>query len=274
MKPRTSSCPPRRGLRPLGYLAPSALVVLGLASCGELPTTPPPSAEPPVALQFDSAEVLLEAFGQDQTLAVQFVDAAGRVTGSTPLEWESDNPGVATVDSQGRVVAHGNGVARISARTVSSGGVAVGSGDPSYRGGRIEASLEVRVHQRVATIELSSPRNRLRMIGELMGLEGRPLDPLGSPLEREVSVSWRSESSAVVTVDAEGRVQAVAEGVSRILAEAEEITGSLELLVDPRIIFSACVARGISDAGEAATRSATGTVDACGQGSIIRRVQP
>jgi|GEM_PF-3374202 len=273
------SRPPRIRCAPLGInpgagIAALLLVALLATGCGDLPTTPAPSADPPVSLELDAQDLALEAIGQTRTMAVDLRDAAGRPAGAVALEWTSDAPDVVTVDAQGRIEARANGVALIHVRTASSGGVASGTGDPTYQGGQLAASVEVRVHQRVATIEVSSPTPRLQMIGELVQLETRVLDPLGSPLERDVTLVWRSGVESILAVGESGRVQALADGSGRVLAEAEEVTGELDLMVDARVFVSACVVRGVANVQEARSRGAAGESDACSSSSILRRAQP
>lgn len=255
-------------------VVPAVVVALLATGCGELPTTPAPSTELPVTLQVEVEDLSLEALGEARTVTVELKDAAGRPSTPVPLEWTSSDPTVVRVDAEGRIEALANGVARVHVRTAIPGGVASGSGTPSYRSGQLEGAVEVRVHQRLATIELSSPRPSLRMIGELVQLDARALDPLGAPLEREVTLVWESENEAVLVVRETGRVQALAEGAGKIVVEAEEISGELDLLVEARLYLSACVTRGIDGVDDARARADDGVADACGIDSLLRRAQP
>ncbi len=78
--------------------------------------------------------------------------------------------------------------------------------------------------------------------GETVDLTATPRAASGSALE-DRTVSWRSEDPAVATVNAQGRVQGVAPGQTRIVATAEGAEGSATITVNARPLI------GLSSAG-------------------------
>ena len=112
-----------------------ALVILssavGLSTPGFRVGTPSGGAcagAPAVALTVVPGALTLTT-GDVAPVAALLYDAGGNPTSGTGLVWSSDAPGVATVDSAGRVTAVGNGVAAITAMAIgvspTSAGVTV-----------------------------------------------------------------------------------------------------------------------------------------------------
>lgn len=78
----------------------------------------------PRSLVVSPAQDTLAALGDTVQLRAELRDGAGAVLTGVAVEWVALDPAVATVDSVGRVIARGNGVARISA-TAGAGAAAV-----------------------------------------------------------------------------------------------------------------------------------------------------
>src|SRR6185503_15541985 len=77
----------------------------------------PCSGAPAETLVLTPASVQL-APDDELPIAAQAYDGGGNPTATTGLAWSSDAPGVATVDSTGRVTALGNGSATITAQAI------------------------------------------------------------------------------------------------------------------------------------------------------------
>ena len=94
----------------------------------------------PASITLSSDEVVLTALGATQQLQASVFDANDRAM-SAEVTWASSDPSVATVDEQGRITAHANGTATITA-TIGSISDSVDitvqvpltiSGDPNVR---------------------------------------------------------------------------------------------------------------------------------------------
>jgi len=98
----------------LGILS-AAVGLPSFARVGQI--NAPCAGAPAVTLVLTPATVQL-APGDVLPVAAQAHDAGGNPTAATGLAWTSNAPGVATVDSTGRVTAVGNGSATISAQAI------------------------------------------------------------------------------------------------------------------------------------------------------------
>jgi hypothetical protein len=143
--------------------------------------------------------------GLQRTAAVQASarDANGHVVEGAPLQWETSDPAVATVDAAGRITSRGAGRARLSAHVDG-----------------VSASLEVRVEVAAARIVLAAGDAQVGTVGEELpdALVAQVVDEDGQPLAGTV-VEWQirtpggaaraagAVSHAVSTADWQGRVQ-------------------------------------------------------------------
>ena len=75
----------------------------------------------PVSITLSSDEVVLTALGSAQQLQANVFDANDRAM-AAEVTWESSDPSVATVDEEGRITAHANGTATVTATTASISG--------------------------------------------------------------------------------------------------------------------------------------------------------
>jgi alpha-tubulin suppressor-like RCC1 family protein len=135
-------------------------------------------------------------------------DAQGRQLSPAlyTLSWASDLPAVATVDAAGEVTAVGGGTATISL-TVDG----------------MEATSQVIVSDmpgvevdRVVITGLTEPT---LLPGESLTLSAQALDRAGAPVAG-AQIVWSSTQRAVATIDAAGRVAALAEGTTALVASA------------------------------------------------------
>jgi uncharacterized protein YjdB len=143
-------------------------------------------------------------------------DAAGNPLTGRTVTWESSNPGVATVDANGRVTAVAPGTATI--RATSEG-----------RTGTSTITVTAPPPAPVASVGVSPPTGELDVGGTLQ-LTATPRDAAGNPLTGR-TVTWESSNPAVATVDANGRVTAVGPGTATIRATSEGQTGTATVTV-------------------------------------------
>lgn len=120
------------------------------------------------------------------------------------VTWESDNEKVATVNAIGRVAAKKVGVANISAVSVDGGH-------------RASCKVTVKGFVPVESVSLNEPTLRLK-VGDTAILE-----PLFTPADATVqAVQWASSVPTVAQVDTSGKVTAIAEGKTWIIATSKD----------------------------------------------------
>lgn len=121
------------------------------------------------------------------------------------IEWASDHPEVATVDSDGNVTAVDNGTATITVTTKDQG---------------LSASCTITVAQIISSINLDKTSLTLYE-GEEYSLEAT----INPSTAAEKAPKWTSSNEAVATVDDNGKVSAISKGSTTIRAEAKDGSG-------------------------------------------------
>ncbi|MFC1575920.1 Ig-like domain-containing protein, partial [Gemmatimonadota bacterium] len=149
--------------------------------------------------------------GQRVQLSSTARDASGNVLSGRSVTWASSDEGVATVDTEGRVTAVGDGTADISATSEGITGTAV-----------------VTVTTPVASVEVSPATGTIE-VGENLQLTATPKDASGNTLER--TVTWSSSDEAVATVEGSGLVSGVAGGTAIITATSGGMNGTATVTV-------------------------------------------
>ena len=124
------------------------------------------------------------------------------------VTWNSSNTAVATVDANGKVTAVADGTATITATTVD--------------GTNLSATCEVTVAIPVPAtgISLNNTMLNLTAVGQTATLTAT-VTPANATNK---SVTWTSSNTAVATVDANGKVTAVADGTATITATTADGT--------------------------------------------------
>ena len=144
--------------------------------------------------------------GQTETLAatVKPDDATNKT-----VTWSSSNTDVATVDSNGKVVA-----------------VTAGSATISAKAGDKEATCAVTVTIPVETVTLNKAELTI-----ILGQEETLVATVKPDDATDKTVTWTSSNTAVATVDANGKVASVAVGTATITAKAGEKTATCAVSV-------------------------------------------
>ena len=194
---------------------------------GAPPSTPPPTPERIAVTANRSMEV-----GGTQTASAQ-VFASGNTLmrlGYT-LSWRSSDAAVFSVDPRsGAVRASMPGAAWLVA--------SAGDARDSIRLTIAAAASEVRIAEEDFTLEAWAPA---RALGASV------LDSGGNAVQR--TVAWSSSDDAVATVDASGRVSAVAAGTARITAAAAGFSDQITVRVtEPGVVPSDAQVRAAVDA--------------------------
>jgi hypothetical protein len=246
----------------------SALMALSLMGCSEFPTTPRENGSVPTTIQVAESALVLESLSEARRLTVELKDGRGR-TVHAPVTWESENPGVATVDASGRVRAVSNGSTRVRVRSGEAGGI--GASNLTYRTTAPETSVEVIVYQRAHEVRVVASPAPLRSIGARAQLAVEVRDPSGTLLERPFAVVWGSETPGVVGVNASGQVTALEDGMGLVRARVEEASTDVTLEVDATLRYNACAAAGISGVSQARNFLASANATGCGTLPLLRR---
>jgi uncharacterized protein YjdB len=143
-------------------------------------------------------------------------DAAGNPLAGRTVTWTSSNNGVATVNANGLVTAVAPGTATITA--TSEG-----------RSGTSTVTVTAPPPAPVASVSVTPPTAEVQTGGTVQ-LTATPRDAAGNPLAGR-TVTWTSSNTGVATVDANGRVTAVAPGTATITATSEGRTGTSAITV-------------------------------------------
>ena len=201
------------------------LMVVTLATCGKdsptkpQPPEPPPAPATPIAtrVEIEPSSATLNAIGRTFQFTARVFDQNNSVMSSAIVSWSSDNIGIVTVSASGLVTAVKNGNAIITARS-----------------GSASAKVTVRVAQTVARLSIEPTSATLMSIGATVQLSATVLDENGQPVEDAV-VAWQSSDKDVATVNDQGLVSAVGNGVTEVTARS----GSAESSVPVSVMQSA-----------------------------------
>ena len=157
---------------------------------------------PVKSVSLDKKEYTFNTIGNTLTLKATVLpdDATDK-----SVTWSSDNEKVATVNTNGKVTAIGNGTATISVKT----------NDQSKT-----ANCVITVAQQVTSITLDKTSITLNEGQEQV------LTPTVNPATTaDKSLKWTSSNKSVATVDPEGKVTAISKGTATIKAEAKDGSG-------------------------------------------------
>lgn len=145
------------------------------------------------SVTIDSDGVRFSALLDTTRLSATVLDSTGAPVAQRFVSWRSVDPAVVTVDAAGLVRSRGNGVTTIIA---AMAGVA--------------DTTEVTVQQIAASLA-GLPDSAFLVVGETRTFEAAAADSNGQPLT-DATPAWISSDPAAATVDATGRVRAIAAG--------------------------------------------------------------
>lgn len=157
------------------------------------------------------------SFGDTLTIAASVSDSGGSVIPDESIAWSSTNDAVVTVNDEGRITTHANGIATILARA-----------------GPLRDSVMVTVDQQIAEVVLDPGNATLAALGQTRLLRLDFVDANGNPAAGR-PVTWSSSDPTVAAITELGIVVAVANGSSTIRASTGPVEGSAEVLVQQRV---------------------------------------
>ena len=154
---------------------------------------------------------------KSETLILNAVvlDASDAPIPDAQVTWSSDNPEVASVDANGLVTAHANGVTQITA--------ASGSASTTIR-------VTVTFERQTNRLVVSPESVNLTSIGETVQLTARVLDANDMEIQG-AQLTWTSEDPTVATVDDQGVVTARMNGETQVTVSWEDLSASVTVTV-------------------------------------------
>lgn len=210
---------------------------------------PPPVAS--VAIALASSRVIA---GQRTRATATTRSARGAVLLGRPVAWASDDPAVATVDTEGVVTGIAPGTANISASSES-------------HSGSVQVTI---VPVPVATVNVTIASTSL-IEGQATQASAATLDSVGQLLAGR-SVTWSSDNTAVATVSSTGAVTTLAPGTVHIVAESEGVSGSATLNVLPIPVARVVVTLGTETIHAGLTTTATAAVFDSAGNQLLNRI--
>ncbi len=171
----------------------------------------------PAGIRIPEPPAPLEALGDTLELSGAVVFASGDTIPGLQVEWESDDPGVVSVTSDGIAVAISEGETELTAFFQE-----------------FRENLPVRVAPVVTQVEVTPAEAEVDP-GESLELSAETRDRRGNVLPGR-EVTWSSSDEQIATVDSEGRVQTFRPGSVEITAVSEAGEGSALItvrLLDP-----------------------------------------
>ncbi|MFI5229884.1 MAG: Ig-like domain-containing protein, partial [Gemmatimonadales bacterium] len=202
------------------------------------------------SLQISPDSVTL-TIGDSTSLQLAVRDASGASLGdmtSTPIDWTSEDPSIATVSSTGVVTASGLGRTTIIV---------------SLDGQLASAGVQV-VSRSVTSIVINSAASMSLTSGSSFPLQVTLKDTTGAVVTSR-AVSWTSSNPSVATVSGAGIVTAVQAGTATITAQVDGRTASIQITVSPASVASVGVVFAAATIGVGQTTQATATArDASG----------
>jgi hypothetical protein len=203
-----------------------------LAGCRDEPVAP---GHEPVAGDF-AAEVHLSILadtllvGDTLQLEASAHGANGLAVSDRAIRWTTSDPRVVEVSPQGRVTARGLGSAHITAQADTAKAVA-----------SIEVDSAIALRLSHTTAELQ-PGDTLRLSATIVAARGFAFSD--RPIE------WSTSDSTIAAVDANGRIVALSEGSSGVLAQYRGLRiTALVAVLDPAWRPATCAQSGVIHSG-------------------------
>jgi hypothetical protein len=233
MSPRTTARRRAHALRTLLLAAlATTLAATTLTACDGSPTAPgrgpdgggqtPPPVRAVARVQITPGDLALEV-GEPARLTANAHAADDAVLPGRTITWRSETPEVALVHADGDVTPLRSGEAWLVAESEG-------------RAARVRVTVSAR---RVASLRPSAEAVELRH-GEVVGLSATALDARGQ-LVADAPISWQRadpsvDPDAVVSVDADGRVRAMREGVDYVLVRSGDVMARVRVVVRHRLL--------------------------------------
>lgn len=169
------------------------------------------------SLAFTAASFALDALNDTVRTRLIALDSLGVPVQAPRITFASSDTGVVAIDTSGLLRARGNGSAMIQAQSLSG----------------IVATVPAVVAQRVARIAVARDTVLFDALHAQLPINAVALDRLGSSVVG-VLLTYESESGSVVAIDGTGRIEALANGATRVIAAYGADSGAVVVRVKQR----------------------------------------
>lgn len=146
------------------------------------------------------------AIGDTLHLAAFVTDASGTALIGSSIVWSSDDPRVATVNTDGSVIARGAGTTTVVATV-----------------GEKLARSRVTVYQKVVAVRVANDSTLTVNDGETLRVVARGIDARGHPVEGRRTL-WRSGDTTIAAIDSAGTLAGAKPGATTVLATIDGIS--------------------------------------------------
>lgn len=193
----------------IGNGTTTVMVTAGSVS-GSIPVT---VQQAPAAVSILPATLALASIGESAQVVATVRDALGNAITNLQAQWNSSNPGVATVSTAGLVTAAGNGSTLVSATM-----------------GSASAGITVTVTQVAATVTPNAQSLSFSSLKSSQQLSASVKDQR-SQVIAAATVTWSSGNSAVATVSSSGLVTAAGNGTTVVTARSGVVEATVAVTV-------------------------------------------
>ena len=168
----------------------------------------------PDSIAVEPSELAFSALGDTATVTATVIDTDGAVIVNAEVEWSSDDPAVATVSSEGLVMAVGVGDASVTAAF-----------------GDLAATVGITVIQVPRAISVEPSELAFSFLGDTATVSATVTDARDNVIAN-AGVDWSSSDPSVAMVDSAGLVTAVAPGNTLVTAHISDLEASARITVD------------------------------------------
>ena len=158
----------------------------------------------------------LRGENEQKALVATPKDDDGNAIEGKPVTWSSSDPGIAVVDSSGKVKPAGSGTATISAKVDEATGTATVT---------IQLLKGIRLEAPAIVIKIGAPRPALKVA--FSNEKGEMIDASDQKIE------WKTADPNVATVGPDGVITGVSPGSTSVTAKIDTLSADVAVTVNP-----------------------------------------
>lgn len=241
-----------RMARMIRYLGIALLGGGMLLGCSDIMA---PEGNLPESVQISSVGVV-QSLNEEVSLTARVFDLSGREIPGASLVWEIADPEILVEVRPGLFRSIANGSTTVRAR-VRSGRPGVSPDDSYLSGTGPAAEILIRVQQVPARIDFGTEPLNLWSVNQVRPLSAVVVDAMGTPVVDAPPIVWTTNGGGVVTIDEEGRVRAVGDGATTIVASAGGLTATSPVAVYSTIPYETCFSFSTAGSGNPLGQCAT-----------------
>jgi hypothetical protein len=247
----TGATDERMGTRAMRMFVFTVLSGVVLSACSDLTA---PESDFPASVQIVPVGTI-GSINEDVSLTARVFDPAGRELPGAILDWEVSNPEILEPVSPGVFRSRANGNATVRARVRSGSEAGSPAGGHARTGPAAE--LTIRVQQAAARIDFGEAPLNLWSINQVVQLHAVVLDARGTPVADAPPITWSTPGGTVISIAQDGRVRAVGDGSTTIMAVAGGVTGTSPVAVYSTIPYETCFSFSVAGMGNPLGKCAT-----------------